>query len=148
MVQTPVGAKCKQCGTNKGGSLSGITPVRAAAASGVGLVAGAVAGWGAEFAFGLLTLFLAFAYGGFAGELILRASGRRRGAKLEVLSGVTMILGAVGGRLLVAATLLNSGHAPPTGLLDVLADFFERGGIPAAAVVIAIFSAISRIRYV
>ena len=148
LVQTPVGAKCKGCTSQKGVSLFTLSPLQAARAIIAGLLMGAVAGFAVTYHFGLLTLLLAFAYGGFAGEMIRRASGRKRGAKMEVIAGVTMVAGALGGRILVAAMQLASQvHGrPPLGVLDVIASLVVHTPIPAIALLIAAAGAVSRIR--
>lgn len=150
LVQTPVGAKCRKCATSRRGDLSKLSPVRVTGAIGAGLAAGAIAGWGVEFSLGFfLTFFVAFAYGGFAGEMILRACGLRRGTTVEIIAGVSMAAGALLGRLIVAATLLASpAHVPPMGLFDVVIDLVLPSPVPIIALGIVVASAISRIRYV
>lgn len=149
MVQTPVGTKCRDCASQRGISLFTLTPLRALAAAAVGLVAGAVAGYAVTFHFGLLTLFAAFAYGGFAGELIIRASGRKRGLKMEILAALSLAIGALGGRLIVAFVQLAENHVPvpPHGAFAALLGLVQPTPIPLAALVIAICAAVSRIRY-
>lgn len=148
LVQTPVGMKCRECGLQRGGALFTLSPSQAVIATLIALLFGMVAGWGVE-SLGFFTLFVAVAYGTFAGEMILRASGRKRGVKMEVIAGAAMAIGAVGGRMLVAALLMrdpNSPH-PPFGTLDVLVRLVLPSPIPLLSLVIAIGSAIGRIRY-
>lgn len=150
LVQTPVGMKCRECGTSRGGRLFTLTPLQTATAVGVGLLAGTVAGWAVEFSLGpLLTLFLAFAYGGFAGEMIMRAAGRKRGVRMELIAGVTIVVGAFLGRFVVAALLMAApGQAnPPLGVLQVLYNLVAPNPIPLIALGIITASAVSRIRY-
>ena len=45
LVQTPVGMKCRECGTQRGGVLFTLSPGQAASALAVGLLFGVVAGW-------------------------------------------------------------------------------------------------------
>lgn len=126
------------------------SPLQMIAAAAVGLVMGAIVGWGVEFSIGFFMLFVAVAYGGFAGEMIMRASGRKRGIKMEVLAAVSMAVGAIGGRMLIAGVLLAShGSAhPPHGVLSIILQLFVPSPIPIAVVCIAIGSAVSRIRYI
>ena len=144
LVQTPVGAKCRDCGSQRGVSLFTLGPASAVGAVGASVLAGVVAGWGVEFGLGFVMLFLAFGFGAFAGEMILRASGRKRGLKMELIAGIGMAVGALGGRLLIAAI----SHLPPAplGVFQVIADLVTEP-IRLAALVIVIFSAVSRIRY-
>ena len=114
-----------------------------------GLLLGAVAGFAVTFYVGLLILFGAFVYGGFAAEVILRVSGRKRGLKMEILTAVSLAVGALGGRLLVAVVQISGNHvpAPPHGALDALLSLVQPTPIPLAALAVAIGAAVSRIRY-
>lgn len=148
LVHTPVGARCRSCAYP--GRVSVFSPglLHLAATIAVALLAGAIAGWAVEFAVGIITLLLALAYGAFAGEMALRVSGRKRGLKMELATGVSMIVGAVGGRLIVGATILASPSQslPPLGLLDVVVRLFSPDPIPAVALALAVAGAVSRIR--
>jgi hypothetical protein len=126
------------------------SPLQASLAAAAGIVVGAVAGLAVEFNLGFFTLFLAFGYGAFAGEMILRASGRKRGLRMEIITGAAMLAGAVAGRILMAAIVLPSmGSArPPHGVLNVLIDLALPSPIPLIALVIAVAAAVSRIRYI
>lgn len=144
LVPTPVGSKCKACASQQSSSLFKPSVPQALAAVVVGLAAGAFAGWAAEFG-GFLILFAAVAYGGFVGGLIMRAAGRKRGRRMEIIVGVSMAVAALGARLIVAAMVLASPEAthPPYGILNILiAD-----PIPLAAIAVAVAGAVSRIRY-
>ena len=149
LVQTPVGMKCRDCGTQRAGVLFTLSPGQAASALAVGLLFGVVAGLGVAF-FGFFMIFLAVAYGTFAGEMILRASGRKRGVKIEVIAGVALAVGAIGGRMIVAALLMRApgGIHPPLGVLDVIVGLVIPSPIPLICLVIAIASAVGRIRYI
>ena len=148
LVQTPVGMKCRECGTQRGGALFSPSLGNAAAASVIGLLFGAVAGWGVD-SLGFFTLFLAVAYGTFAGEMILRAAGRKRGLKMESIAGVTIAIGAIGGRMVVAGLLMRSGSPhPPFGVFDVIVDLVIPSPIPLISLGIAVASAVGRIRYI
>lgn len=144
LVPTPVGSKCRACASQQSSALFKPSIAQAIAAAIVALAAGAFAGLAAEFG-GWLALFVAVAYGGFAGGLILRAAGRRRGRRMEIIAGVAMAIGALGSRLIIAGLQLASPGSPlpPYGILNVLiAD-----PIPLAAIGIAVGAAVSRIRY-
>ncbi|MCL5102753.1 MAG: B-box zinc finger protein [Armatimonadetes bacterium] len=149
LVQTPVGAKCRECGSQRGIALFSPSIPQAAAAAGAAVFFGVVAGWAVEFSIGLFTCFLAVIYGGFVGEMIIRASGRKRGRKMEVIAIVATLVGVIGGRLVVAAMQIaapGTAH-PPFGILNVITDLVQPSPIPAIAIVIVIASAVSRIRY-
>ena len=148
LVPTPVGSKCKTCASQQSSALFRPSSIQAAAAAVVALAAGAFAGWAVQFG-GFYILFVAVAYGGFVAEVILRASGRKRGIRMEIITGSGMLLGAVGGRLIVAGLLLASDSAahPPYGIWSVLIYLVSPTPVPLLALVVAIGSAISRIRY-
>ena len=149
MVTTPVGMKCPDCGSQASSPLFRPSAVQLALGGIVGAAAGAVAGWAVEFSIGFLTLFLAVAYGAFAGEMILRACGRKRGRKIELVAGLGMVVGAIGGRMIVAALWLDSARAvsPPFGIWRVLIDLAIPSPIPLIALVIATAAAVSRIKH-
>ena len=149
LVQTPVGMKCKTCASHASGALFSPSLLQGSLAAAVALAAGAIAGWGVEFPFGLFTLFVAFAYGGFAGEMVLRAAGRKRGIKIEAITGTALIIGALGARMLVAGIILHShgGAKIPFGIWNVVVEFVT-SPIPLAALVIIVASAVSRIKYI
>ena len=150
LVQTPVGAKCKSCTAVKGVSLVDLSLFQAATTIGAGLLAGVIAGFAVVFHFGWLTLLLAFAYGRLAGSMILRASGRKRGAAMELLSGTTVIAGILAGRALIAAVVLAS--RPPTGtwpsMFQFIADLVVPSPIPLIALIVVVAGVVGRIRYV
>ncbi len=148
LVQTPVGMKCRECGLARGGPLFAPSAGQCAAAGAIALLFGVVAGWGVDF-LGFYMLFFAVAYGTFAGEMILRAGGRKRGMRLEVLAAAALAVGAIGGRVLVAALLMKTGGPHPRfGVLDVIVDLVIPVPIPLISLVIAIASAVGRIRYI
>lgn len=123
------------------------SPLQSIAASLVGLLAGAVPGLGVQW-LGLFGIFLAMAYGPFAAEMIMRAGGRKRGLKMEIIAGVSMGVGALATRLLMAAiTLPSVPGRPPLGVFDVLVDLVTPTPFPAIALVVAIAAAVGRIRY-
>lgn len=149
VVQTPVGGKCRQCASLNGAAAFDLTFVQSLLAILAGLVFGAIAGWGVEF-FGIFMIFIALAYGGFAGEMIMRAAGRRRGIKLEIIAGFSMAIGALIARLAVAGIILAASGAihPPYGVFSIIYDLFYPTPIPAISLIAAIASAVSRIRYI
>jgi len=149
LVQTPVGAKCRACASGTSRTLFSPSPLQAAMASAAGLAAGAVAGLAVEFNLGFFSLILALAYGGFAGEMILRVSGRKRGVRMEIIAGVTMVVGAIVARLLAAPSIASMGNAHvPLGVLRVLADLVAPSPMPLLTLIVAVAAAVSRIRYI
>ncbi len=112
MVTTPVGMKCPDCGRSKNSMLYRIRPERLVLASITALIAGVVAAIIGRL--GFFVIFLSFPYGYFAGSIILKASGMKRGPKLEILAGVGMVIGALAVKLvpLVLFTVLFSRKEP------------------------------------
>lgn len=141
LVQTPVGMKCRECGLQRGGTLFTMLPHRAAAAGAAAIALGAAAGFGVSF-LGWFALLVGVAFGSFSGEMIMRASGRKRGMRLQIIAGVGMALGAAGGRMIVAAI------PPPLGVVQVLTDLVLPIPIPLIALIIAIAAAVTRIRFI
>ena len=138
MVTTPVGFKCRDCGTSRKSALYQIRPERFLLAAVAALLAGA----GASLlgGIGFFAIFIATAYGYAAGTVVLRASGMKRGSRLEVLTGAAMVIGALAARLLPA--LVTGGHITLTAAALTLADPFFW-----IAVALSAACAVSRIRY-
>jgi len=150
LVQTPVGQKCRACGLQNHSPLFTLSPTQAVLAALAGLGLGVVAGIGLLLMGGMLFfgIFLALAYGRFAGSVILAAGGRKMGLPLEIVAGASLI---VGGLLPIAAAsgifwLLLGGAAravPAPGVLTLLASHV----VTLILLVVVAAAAISRIRY-
>ncbi len=144
MVSTPVGMKCLDCGRSANTALYQVPPGRLLLAGVVSLIAGMVAAIIGKL--GFFVIFLSFPYGYFAGAMILKAAGMKRGRKLEVLAGTCMVLGALAVKLLPAALIgavTEQGSRSVVNLvLPLLLDPFFW-----IAVVIATACAVSKIRY-
>lgn len=141
MVQTPVGMKCRDCGRSGSGTLFKVKPGRMALACIIAAAAGAAAGLLGMF--GFLVVFISFPYGYFAGSMILKASGMKRGRKLEIAAGVFMAIGGLAVKLIPLLLILLSGvnGATRLGLATLLDPFFW------AALGISTACAVSKIRY-
>ena len=144
MAVTPVGMKCPDCGRAKDSPLFKIAPERFVLAGVVALIAGVAAALIGEL--GFFVIFLSVPYGYFAGSMIMRASGMKRGAKLGVLAGVGIVLGAVAFKLLpallVSQQLGEHGESAFATVLPLLTDLFFW-----ISVVISTSCAVSKIRY-
>lgn len=146
MVYTPVGTKCRNCGLSKGTALFRVSPGRLALAFATALIAGAVAAMMGRL--GFLVIFVAAAYGYFVGSVILKASGMKRGLKLEIATVAAMVIGAlalkllpglIAGKSLIA--IAQRAVTISTGAGTLLDPFFW------AAVLISSACAVSKIRY-
>lgn len=149
LVQTPVGSKCRSCASQQSAKFFQPSGLQAALAILTALAAGLFAGWAVEFCIGFYTIFLSVVYGGFAGDMIIRASGRKRGIRMELIGGIGIALGAIVGRILVAALTISlpAQTAPPFGVWSVLIGLVMPSPIPAICLVIITASAVSKIRY-
>lgn len=136
MVTTPVGMKCPDCGRSKNSVLFSVRPERFALAGVTALLAGVAAG--IIGGMGFLIIFISIPYGYFAGTMILKASGMKRGPKMEVLAGAGMVLGALALKLLPA--LMFTGQ-PAILIRSLISPFFW------IAVTLATSCAVSKIRY-
>lgn len=133
MVVTPVGMKCPDCARSKNSMLFQIPASRLLLALIVSLAAGVVAS--IIGGLGFFVIFLSVPYGYYAGNLILRSAGMKRGWKIELTAGAGMVLGALSVKLI---PMLLIGRFVPAMLIDL---FFW------LAVVISTGAALSKIRY-
>jgi hypothetical protein len=142
MVYTPVGMKCRDCASNKNSSLFQVRPERLILAGLASLVAGVGAALLGEI-IGFFVILIGTAYGYFVGSVILKASGMKRGFKLEIIAGFGIVVGAVAFKLtplllLTKPSVFASLAFSRAGLLDPF--FWLAVGISAAC-------AISKVRY-
>ena len=135
MVVTPVGMKCPDCGRVKDSPLFHVSPGRFVLAGITALAAGVVTTIIGKL--GFFAIFLLIPYGYFAGTLILKASGMKRGLKMEILAGAGIVLGALAVKMMPVLILGKPSLAVPL-LID---PFFW------IAVIIATSCAVSKIRY-
>lgn len=92
MVVAPVGMKCRDCAKSKGIEADAKSILLAAiTAIAAGVVLGVI---GSVLPF--LRIFVAIAYGFGAGQVILKASGMKRGIAMEIAAGAGFVLGSVG----------------------------------------------------
>ena len=136
-IHGPVGVRCRDCASLRSSPLYQVKPERFALAAVLGLAAGTVVGVLLQVISGAFIYFLLFvgpAIGGFIGELILRASGRKRGLKLEILAGASVVIGAILSQALFGGWL-RLWHSPISLILYLVAV-----GLTASA-------AVGRIRY-
>ena len=94
-VETPVGYKCRACGTWKHSALYKPTVLQALATFAVGLLGGMI---GAPLfaVLGCFGFFLAVPYGRLLGTFILRASGRKISILIDVITVCSIALGGLG----------------------------------------------------
>lgn len=96
-VSGAVGFLCPKCGGRALNPLYSVRPERfvlaAVAGTGSGVLAGVLLqAISAFFIWGIL--FLAPMIGGFLGEVVLRATGRKRGPAIETLTGASVVVGS------------------------------------------------------
>jgi hypothetical protein len=142
-VLAPAGMLCRACGSPRGSRLFQVSLSNLARAYLACLGAAVFGGWllVGLLGFGFFALWGAFIYGGLVAEVALRVTGRKRGPQMEVLAGVCSAGGLLAGwgfhimsyRLPVAPATF---FFLPTGPW-----FYLMAGI-------AVFAAVSRIRYI
>ena len=144
MVSTPVGMKCPDCGKVKNSVLFKVSPGRLLLAGITAVVGGVVAALIGKI--GFFVIFVSIPYGYFAGSMILRASGMKRGLKLEIIAGTAMVIGALVVQFAIPLIMFASVKAPVKPIYSVflpsVLDLFFW-----IAVVLSTGAAVSKIRY-
>lgn len=140
-----VGMLCRECATGKKSHLYEVSAGNLTRGFAFSLAAASFGGWllatmhSPPYGIGFFFLWLGFLYGLGVAEVALRATGRKRGPQMEIMTGVSCIAGIVIGWGLHALTQ----GIPEIGsyLLASLKDPWTFVGIAAA-----LFGAIGRIR--
>ena len=143
MVISPAGTRCRECASLRSSPLFQVPVDRLALAVAVGLTVAATGGFlmAAIGGFGFLLLFWGgLLYGGVVGEAVLRTVHRKRGLKVEMAAGACTLVGAFMG----LAAWMQTQQIPLCFFITHLSSnpFFS------AAVVIACFAAVSRVRFI
>jgi len=133
MVAGAVGFLCPGCASLGKSPLYQVKPGRFALALLAGVAAGAIAGVVLQY-IGFFVLFVSPFIGGIVGEIILRATGRKRGTRVEVLAGASVVVGAALSIFIPPGMELSMGNL--AGMI-----FF------AVAVILTASSAVGKIRY-
>lgn len=136
-VAGAVGMLCPNCASNKTAHIYQVKPQRFALAIVAGLIAGTLVGYLLQYLSGIFLYFLLFVgpmIGGAVGEIILRATDRKRGLKIEIVAGASVVMGAILS-LLISGEWLFLLASPYSLILYVIAV-----GLTAAA-------AVGKIRY-
>jgi uncharacterized membrane protein len=117
-VMTPVGARCRDCGTNRSSHIFQLSPLQVLVALVVSIGLGALGAYIVDWIpfFGLFALFYAPAVGTLAGKAIVRATGGKRGTKLAVVSVAGLLVG-----VLLAALAVSTIANPFLWLFGALA---------------------------
>lgn len=118
MVMGPAGIRCPECASLRGTTLYQVAPIRMLAATVVGLVLGL--GGVILYSIGFFTLFVSPLYGGFVGDMVLRASGRKRGRALEAIAVGGIILGGVLGIVIRVLPFVHMAAARGGSVLDYI----------------------------
>jgi hypothetical protein len=141
----PVGARCPDCATLRSTPLFQVSADR--------MVLGALAGFAASFLVGCVLVFLfglgffllwgGVIGGGLVGEAVLRALGRKRGMKVEVLTGISTALGLAAS---FTGWYLLMFRSPETDTVTLLA-FLQGNPFYLIAAIATLFTAVSRVRF-
>ncbi len=140
---SPVGSRCPECATIRSSPLFQVGVDR--------LAAGSLAGLAAGFAIGYLLLFLSgvgffliwggLLGGGAIGEAVLRVIQRKRGPKVEIMTGMSAAAG-----ILIAFGIWYIARSGAADIGAMLESLQQRPYFVVAAGV-AVFSAVSRVRF-
>jgi len=103
MVQTPVGARCRECARLRRIPTYNITPTQYAKAVIVALALGVATGvgWGrlkSWLSFLYLEFLVALIIGYAIGELVSLSINKRRGTKLQIVAGLAVVLSYIASR--------------------------------------------------
>jgi hypothetical protein len=140
----PVGARCRDCSSHKGSPLYQVSADKLAVATVVGLVVSFGVGYLLASAQGygiFVLLWGAILGGGAIGEAILRAANRKRGIKMEVITGACSVVGILG-----AFGVWYISHRLPADPLAI-AQFLQLSPFTIVSAGITVFSAVSRVRF-
>lgn len=140
---SPVGARCPECAAVRSSPLYQVGADR--------VVAGSLAGLAAGFALGYLLLFLSgFGFfliwgglmgGGAIGEAVLRVIHRKRGPKVEIMTGFSAAVG-----LLLAFGVWYVAQGGPADVGSMI-QALQRRPYVVVAEGLAVFGAVSRVRF-
>jgi hypothetical protein len=150
----PVGMICGECARGKPSHLYQVDPKSFALAIPVTLVAALFGGWllATIRYMGFFGMFAGFLYGMAVGEIALRLTGRKRGLPMEIMAGVCVIAGIVGGHgiqfLAESSTIgANPLYAGGDGFdATTLALGYLMNPWMYVSMGVAVFGAVSRIR--
>ena len=97
-VMGPVGARCRECASNRGSHMYRVGPSQFALAFGAALILGAVGSFlvDALGGFSLYALFFLPALGPILSKIIARITRGKRGPVLAIVTGAGVAAGAVG----------------------------------------------------
>lgn len=140
---SPVGARCPECVVVRSSPLYQVGVDRMSMGAVAGLAAGFVLGYVMSFisGIGFFLIWGALLGGGAVGEAVLRAIQRKRGPKVEILTGVSVTVGILLAYMVWYAA--RGGAADPGAVLESL----QRRPYFVVAAGVAVFSAVSRVRF-
>jgi len=151
-VLSPVGFKCRECGLSKRVTLYAPSVPQTVIAGLIALAAGALGGL-VLGRIGFFGFWLAMLCGRFVGTTILKVTRGNSGAAMEVISGIAVVAGGLGLRILLVMQGLQgvsrwslgrviTGAAPAVHLLLMAVDLYT-----LVIVVILAASVVSRLRW-
>lgn len=142
-VMGPAGIRCRDCASLRSSPLYQVPPRLILLGLLAGLAVGVGGGYLLASASGMAFFLLwgGLLYGGFVGEVVLRVTGRKRGITVEAAAGICTAVGAIAG--FAFWWLTNGGGNDMGGLVY----FLTHNPFYLASVGLALFSAVSRIRF-
>ena len=152
-VLTPVGYKCRSCGTYKNPAAASPTFLRILLVLIIGLLGGLLAGLIVP-SIGFFAIWVALPYGRFLGSMVLRASNQRVGMVMEILTGGSILVGGLSEQAISLYMQIQAYRDLITHNPSAAAHLSSTGGfsalftiIPAVIVVVIAGAAISRLRW-
>ena len=149
-VLTPVGYKCRNCGTYKNPAAASPTLPRILLVLIIGLLGGLLAGLIVP-SIGFFAIWVALPYGRFLGSLVLRASNQRVGLVMEILTGGSILIGGLGVQAISLYMQIQAYRDLLTHNPSAVAHLPAMGGffslIPTIIIVVIAGAAISRLRW-
>ena len=140
MVQTPVGARCRDCGRVQKSPIYDVKPQQYAVATTVAILVGAVTGVAWAFMLGVigwiffLPWLLAAGVGYVIGEAVSVSANRRRGTGLAVIAA----LGVVVAYAVVVSVILGSSSRLTFSVYNI--------GFAVLFLAVAVYIAVNRVR--
>jgi hypothetical protein len=141
----PAGARCPDCSSLRSSPLYQVSSGQIVFGGVVGFVSAFVLGYVVSLggSFGFFQLWGALLAGGAVGELVLRATSRKRGITMEVLTGICTLAGVFASCALWYVRVMQPTLPPGVSIDEVL----QQHMFYVASMIVMVFSAVSRVRF-
>jgi hypothetical protein len=143
-IRTPVGLRCPRCAQVRRPPTYVLQPRHYVIAAAVALATSLVAGMLVAQLGGFFIFFLGFIAGGIIAEAVLRSIGGKRGLPVQIIVGVSIVVGAIVGPFLWRVLVVGSLAVLPTNPLFYLRALLDIRTLLYAG--LAIVAAVGRLR--